>query len=74
MIDALLVDSWQQLGDVNAQELDGEHENEHEASNQVKKSSGKDSAQHDDKDWNLVALKKTAATSMMTSFVRAKIW
>ncbi|WMV33541.1 hypothetical protein MTR67_026926 [Solanum verrucosum] len=76
VVDASLVDSRQQLGDVNAHESDENHrqhlvvrqgkhakETKHEATQRVEKSSGEVSAQHGSKGWNVVPSKKAVATS-----------
>ncbi|KAH0726124.1 hypothetical protein KY284_001989 [Solanum tuberosum] len=77
VVGASLVDSQQQLGDVNAHESDENHRQhlvvgqgkhaigtEHEAITQrVEKSSGEVSAQYGSKGWNVVASKKATTTS-----------
>uniref|UniRef100_M1A9C4 Uncharacterized protein n=1 Tax=Solanum tuberosum TaxID=4113 RepID=M1A9C4_SOLTU len=83
VVGASLVDSQQQLGDVNAHESDENHRQhlvvgqgkhvirtEHEATQRVEKSSGEVSAQYGSKGWNVVASKKattTSTNSLMTS-------
>ncbi|KAG5616037.1 hypothetical protein H5410_015861 [Solanum commersonii] len=74
VVDASLVDSRQQLGDVNAHESDENHgqhlvigqgkhaiETEHEATQRVEKSNSEVSAQHGNKGWKFGGIEKSSS-------------